>query len=197
MVTTTTRTGVGASADSEFELVLRLPGAAGAPLELTRVDDDLAVTAGGTRRIVALPSVLRRCTVTGARLAGDDLCVVTTLHGTDITIVGQDPSFHAITKFSIEKSDKLTAVSEYLREPAPSPTDPAPVTVEDEQPAVAADRSDAGGALDDSTSSPADARALASTGPSPAGPALAAATLAAGAATCVGASLARRRRQGS
>ena len=68
--------GVGASLDSEFELVLRLPGASGAPLELTRVDDDLAVTAGGTRRMVALPSVLRRCTVTAARLAGDDLCVV-------------------------------------------------------------------------------------------------------------------------
>ena len=68
--------GVGASLDSEFELVLQLPGAAGAPLELTRVDDDLAVTAGGTRRMVALPSVLRRCTVTAARLAGDDLCVV-------------------------------------------------------------------------------------------------------------------------
>ena len=42
--------------------------------------------------------------------------VVTTLHGTDITIVGQDPSFHAITKFSIEKSDGLTAVSRFLQE---------------------------------------------------------------------------------
>jgi N-acetyl-alpha-D-glucosaminyl L-malate synthase BshA len=41
--------------------------------------------------------------------------VVTTLHGTDITIVGQDPSFHSITKFSIEKSDALTAVSTYLQ----------------------------------------------------------------------------------
>lgn len=41
--------------------------------------------------------------------------VLTTLHGTDITIVGQDPSFHAITKFSIEKSDGLTAVSRYLQ----------------------------------------------------------------------------------
>jgi len=44
-----------------------------------------------------------------------DVKVITTLHGTDITIVGQDPSFHQITKFSIEKSDRLTAVSEYLR----------------------------------------------------------------------------------
>jgi N-acetyl-alpha-D-glucosaminyl L-malate synthase BshA len=46
---------------------------------------------------------------------GDDVPVVTTLHGTDITIVGQDPSYHAITKFSIERSDATTAVSEYLR----------------------------------------------------------------------------------
>ena len=44
-----------------------------------------------------------------------DIKVVTTLHGTDITIVGQDPSFHSITKFSIEKSDALTAVSSYLQ----------------------------------------------------------------------------------
>jgi N-acetyl-alpha-D-glucosaminyl L-malate synthase BshA len=45
-----------------------------------------------------------------------DVTLVTTLHGTDITIVGQDPSFHAITKFSIERSDHITAVSEYLRQ---------------------------------------------------------------------------------
>jgi N-acetyl-alpha-D-glucosaminyl L-malate synthase BshA len=44
-----------------------------------------------------------------------DLPVLTTLHGTDITIVGQDPSYHTITKFSIEKSDGLTAVSRYLQ----------------------------------------------------------------------------------
>ena len=41
---------------------------------------------------------------------------MTTLHGTDITIVGQDPSFQAITKFSIEKSDGLTAVSTFLQQ---------------------------------------------------------------------------------
>jgi N-acetyl-alpha-D-glucosaminyl L-malate synthase BshA len=45
-----------------------------------------------------------------------DLKVVTTLHGTDITLVGQDPSFYSITRFSIEKSDGITAVSEWLRE---------------------------------------------------------------------------------
>ena len=50
------------------------------------------------------------------RESGSDIRVLTTLHGTDITIVGQDQSFHAITKFSIEKSDGLTAVSDYLRE---------------------------------------------------------------------------------
>jgi len=44
-----------------------------------------------------------------------DIRVVTTLHGTDITIVGQDPSYQTITKFSIEKSDALTAVSNYLQ----------------------------------------------------------------------------------
>lgn len=44
-----------------------------------------------------------------------DIRVLTTLHGTDITIVGQDPSFFPITKFSIEKSDGLTAVSAFLR----------------------------------------------------------------------------------
>lgn len=67
--------GAGVSLDSEFELVLRLPGAADAPLDLTRVGDDLAVGAGGTRRVIALPSVLCRCAVEGARLEGDDLCV--------------------------------------------------------------------------------------------------------------------------
>ena len=45
-----------------------------------------------------------------------DIKVLTTLHGTDITIVGQDPSFHAITKFSIEKSDGLSAVSRFLQQ---------------------------------------------------------------------------------
>ncbi|MES2357132.1 MAG: N-acetyl-alpha-D-glucosaminyl L-malate synthase BshA [Gemmatimonadota bacterium] len=50
------------------------------------------------------------------RAEHSDVAVVTTLHGTDITLVGQDPSFHAITKFSIEKSDRITAVSDYLRD---------------------------------------------------------------------------------
>ncbi len=45
-----------------------------------------------------------------------DVRTVTTLHGTDITLVGVKPSFWDITKFSIEKSDRVTAVSDWLRE---------------------------------------------------------------------------------
>ena len=48
-------------------------------------------------------------------LKPEEIRVVTTLHGTDITLVGQDPSFHSITRFSILHSDGITAVSEYLR----------------------------------------------------------------------------------
>ncbi len=40
---------------------------------------------------------------------------VTTLHGTDITLVGADPSLRDITRFAIANSDAVTAVSEYLR----------------------------------------------------------------------------------
>ena len=41
--------------------------------------------------------------------------VVTTLHGTDITLTGNDPSYSRIVAFSIEQSDAVTAVSESLR----------------------------------------------------------------------------------
>ena len=40
--------------------------------------------------------------------------IVTTLHGTDITLVGADPSYYDITRFSIKTSDGITAVSNYL-----------------------------------------------------------------------------------
>lgn len=42
--------------------------------------------------------------------------IVTTLHGTDITLVGKDPGYFDIVKFSIEESDVVTAVSENLKE---------------------------------------------------------------------------------
>ncbi len=41
---------------------------------------------------------------------------ITTLHGTDITLVGSDRSYLPITRFSIENSDGVTAISHYLRE---------------------------------------------------------------------------------
>jgi L-malate glycosyltransferase len=44
------------------------------------------------------------------------LPVVTTLHGTDITLVGSDRSYLPITRFSINQSDGVTAVSHYLKE---------------------------------------------------------------------------------
>ena len=44
------------------------------------------------------------------------LCTLTTLHGTDITLVGMMPSFYEITRFSINVSDGITAVSKFLRD---------------------------------------------------------------------------------
>ena len=41
---------------------------------------------------------------------------VTTLHGTDITLVGADPSYLPITRFSIDQSDGVTSISQYLAE---------------------------------------------------------------------------------
>ncbi len=42
------------------------------------------------------------------------LKLITTLHGTDITLVGSDPSYYEIVKFAIEESDGVTAVSRHL-----------------------------------------------------------------------------------
>ena len=48
-------------------------------------------------------------------LGSADLKVITTLHGTDITLVGRDESYLPITKFGIEVSDGVTAVSQWLK----------------------------------------------------------------------------------
>jgi len=48
-------------------------------------------------------------------LRTESLKVVTTLHGTDITLVGADKSFFQVIQFSIEESDGVTAVSQYLK----------------------------------------------------------------------------------
>jgi L-malate glycosyltransferase len=47
---------------------------------------------------------------------GRHLPFVTTLHGTDITLVGLDRSYLPITRFAIEQSDGVTSISHYLRE---------------------------------------------------------------------------------
>jgi len=47
---------------------------------------------------------------------GISIPVITTLHGTDATIVGQDPSFEPVVTYSINQSDGITVVSEYLRQ---------------------------------------------------------------------------------
>src|SRR6201986_1405879 len=49
-------------------------------------------------------------------LAPRRLPFITTLHGTDITLVGSDRSYLPITRYSIEQSDGVTAISNYLRE---------------------------------------------------------------------------------
>ncbi|MGA8594256.1 MAG: N-acetyl-alpha-D-glucosaminyl L-malate synthase BshA [Bryobacteraceae bacterium] len=46
---------------------------------------------------------------------GRRLPFITTLHGTDITLVGSDPSYLPITKFAIERSDGVTTISEFMK----------------------------------------------------------------------------------
>ena len=48
--------------------------------------------------------------------ANKDIKFITTLHGTDITLVGLEPSFMPLVKFSTEESDGVTAVSRFLKE---------------------------------------------------------------------------------
>jgi N-acetyl-alpha-D-glucosaminyl L-malate synthase BshA len=47
---------------------------------------------------------------------GKDIPFITTLHGTDITLVGKDPTYAPVVTFSINESDAITAVSNNLRE---------------------------------------------------------------------------------
>lgn len=50
------------------------------------------------------------------QMVGDQLKVVTTLHGTDITVLGHDPSLRDLIRFAIHQSDTVTAVSNHLIE---------------------------------------------------------------------------------
>ncbi|WP_053366939.1 N-acetyl-alpha-D-glucosaminyl L-malate synthase BshA [Bacillus sp. FJAT-27245] len=54
------------------------------------------------------------CAILAKEMSGRDLKIVTTLHGTDITVLGNDPSLSDAIKFGIEKSDMVTAVSNSL-----------------------------------------------------------------------------------
>jgi L-malate glycosyltransferase len=58
----------------------------------------------------SIAALLAQQMTTGRRLP-----FITTLHGTDITLVGTDRSYFPITKFSIERSDGITTISEYMR----------------------------------------------------------------------------------
>ncbi len=49
-------------------------------------------------------------------LGDNKVKVVTTLHGTDITLVGLEPTFLPLMRYSIDRSDAVTAVSKFLRE---------------------------------------------------------------------------------
>jgi arsenite-transporting ATPase len=54
---------------------MRLPFAERGAVDAARVGDDLIVTVAGHRRVVTLPSVLRRCVVIGGSIAGGVLAV--------------------------------------------------------------------------------------------------------------------------
>jgi arsenite-transporting ATPase len=59
-------TGGGRDLDSAFQLRISVPLTADADIDLARVDDELALTIDGRRRLIGLPAALRRCSVTGA-----------------------------------------------------------------------------------------------------------------------------------
>ena len=63
----------------------------------------------------ATAAVLARQVLASTHPASEVPAVVTTLHGTDITVVGADPSYSEIVRYSIEQSDAVTAVSQSLR----------------------------------------------------------------------------------
>jgi L-malate glycosyltransferase len=58
------------------------------------------------------------CALLAREMLADDrqFPLVTTLHGTDITLVGSDPTYFRVTKFAMERSDAVTAVSDWLNE---------------------------------------------------------------------------------
>lgn len=62
----------------------------------------------------AMPHAI--CALLAKQMAKKDVRVITTLHGTDITVLGIDPSLTNLIRFGIEESDAVTAVSYSLRD---------------------------------------------------------------------------------
>ena len=62
----------------------------------------------------AIPHAI--CAYLAKQMIGENIKIVTTLHGTDITILGSDPSLNNLIRFGIEQSDVVTAVSHSLIE---------------------------------------------------------------------------------
>lgn len=56
------------------------------------------------------------CAVLARDMSGQDVGIVTTLHGTDISVLGQDSTLAQAIKYGIDKSDIVTTVSESLKE---------------------------------------------------------------------------------
>ncbi|MCP6710956.1 glycosyltransferase, partial [Klebsiella pneumoniae] len=54
------------------------------------------------------------CGILGRQMSGKDVKIMTTLHGTDITVLGFDHSLKDAIKFGIENSDVVTSVSKSL-----------------------------------------------------------------------------------
>ncbi|MDM5154159.1 N-acetyl-alpha-D-glucosaminyl L-malate synthase BshA [Bacillus sp. DX1.1] len=62
----------------------------------------------------AIPHAI--CAYLARQMIGENIKIVTTLHGTDITVLGSDPSLNNLIRFGIEQSDVVTAVSRSLIE---------------------------------------------------------------------------------
>lgn len=56
------------------------------------------------------------CAALAKDMAESDIAVVTTLHGTDVTVLGHDPTLRGTVKYGINKSDLTTAVSDSLKQ---------------------------------------------------------------------------------
>jgi len=62
----------------------------------------------------AVPNAL--AAVLAAQISGVSPGIITTLHGTDSTLLGQDPAYHSAIEYALARSDAITAVSKSLRE---------------------------------------------------------------------------------